>query len=93
MAKTVNNRPVSEKVYLKDVLIDDFEFVGGLPSGGVINKFDINLSIYYLGSADSGTLVTDSTWNITRIEILNDGTSINATSIGAWNDRYVLIYN
>lgn len=32
MAKLVTSRTKNDNIYLKDVLIDDFEFVGGLPS-------------------------------------------------------------
>ncbi len=47
----------------------------------------------YCGIAPRNTPQTSIKWNITRIEVLEDGTTIVGTAIGAWSNKENLIYN
>jgi len=49
-------------------------------------------SISYIGYSETGTPTSASTWNITRININISGTTTSGSTIGPWDDRYILIY-
>jgi hypothetical protein len=58
-----------------------------------IKRSDVSGSFAYCGVALTGSLETDSTWDITRITITEEGTASSqyATSV-AWIDRETTIY-
>jgi hypothetical protein len=63
-------------------------------SGGTIyeRKHDFDPPYDYCGIAPSGTLESAPNWTITRLTIDLDGTSLNQTATGEWDDRTTLIY-
>jgi len=46
----------------------------------------------YTGKALEGTLSSDASWTVTRMEILNDNSFNLTTATGPWDDRLTLIY-
>lgn len=55
-------------------------------------KHDFSDPYSYCGYAIIGTSEDSSSWNITRIEVLEDGTTVLKTATGAWTERLILIY-
>lgn len=49
-------------------------------------------SINYIGYSETGTPTSANTWNITKIDINISGTTTSGSTIGPWDDRYILIY-
>jgi hypothetical protein len=49
-------------------------------------------SINYIGYSETGTPTSANTWNITKININISGTTTSGSTIGPWDDRYILIY-
>jgi hypothetical protein len=65
-----------------------------MPSGPVIfeRRSDYQQPYLYCGEAPQGTSESTSIWNIDRITINLDGTTLTETATGAWTNRYSLIY-
>jgi hypothetical protein len=47
----------------------------------------------YIATAPSGTLESEITWTITRIEIFADGTTSTTTSTDSWDNRATAVYS
>jgi len=47
----------------------------------------------YCGIAGKNTPTSSNFWNINRIEVLENGTTIVETAVGAWDNKENLIYN
>jgi hypothetical protein len=57
-----------------------------------IRRSDFVEPYWYGGFADSGTLESSPTWQITRVEYLSGGSVDVKQATGAWTNRYSLIY-
>ena len=57
-------------------------------------QFDYSGSYSYQGSAPSGSSVSSSVWNISRVEVFISGTvdTKNAFNV-AWSNRYIASYS
>jgi hypothetical protein len=75
------------KAYIKDSAGNE----SGLASGYLVENDFID-PYNYIGVAEIGTLTSSPTWNITRIEILSDGSTISLYATGAWTNRTSLVY-
>jgi hypothetical protein len=64
------------------------------PSGPVIfeRRSDFQSPYLYCGEAPQGTSESTPIWNIDRITINIDGTTLTETATGAWDNRYSLTY-
>jgi hypothetical protein len=64
------------------------------PSGPVIfeRRSDYQSPYLYCGEAPQGTSESTPIWNIDRITINLNGTTLTETATGAWTNRYSLIY-
>lgn len=70
-----------------------FPIAAGLISSGATTvKSDWQSPYNYIGTAPAGTPESAPIWNITRITVNLDGSTIVQTSFGAWTNRYSLIY-
>lgn len=70
-----------------------FPIAAGLISSGATTvKSDWQSPYNYIGTAPAGTPESAPIWNITRITVNLDGSTIVETSFGAWTNRYSLIY-
>lgn len=56
-------------------------------------RHDLQDPYSYCGSAPSGTLITSPVWEIVRITLSLDGSTVVETATGAWFDRYILTYS
>lgn len=61
------------------------------PTGYIINS-DFSEPYNYIGRAEQGTVVGDSSWFITRLQITSSGTVTKATATGSWTNRTSLSY-
>lgn len=57
-----------------------------------IRKSDFQSPYLYCGEAPQGTPEGTSIWDIDRITINTDGTTLTKSATGAWTNRYSLIY-
>jgi hypothetical protein len=73
----------------------DFNTEWITPSGGGSSKevrHEWDSPYDYIATATSGTLDSETTWSITRIEVFADGTTLTTTSTDSWNNRETAVY-
>jgi len=65
--------------------------VGG-GSDAYLVKNDFSAPYSYIGRAPIDTDITDSDWDISRIEVASNGTTTTTNATGAWSNRASLSY-
>jgi hypothetical protein len=68
-----------------------WNFAGGASTTYIVQS-DFQSPYSYIGVAISGSDVSSPVWNISRIEVNNDGSETTLHATGAWTNRTTLIY-
>jgi hypothetical protein len=98
MSLDFTNEEISQ-TYQRLVQYESGSFYDGLgnsisTSTPYIRKSDFSASYSYCGSAISGSLTSNSVWNITRIFVSSSGDTQSQYAYNAiWDDRYTIVYN
>jgi hypothetical protein len=85
-----------KRLYFRNPSTDEIWHLANSAGGGGSTSYLVQSAFsspyHYIGRAPLGTLTTDATWDIARIEIASDGSTTTLNATGAWTNRASLSY-
>ena len=86
-----------KKVYFRNPSTDEIWHLAQSAGGGGSTSYLVQSAFsspyHYVGRAPLGTLTTDATWDIARIEVSSAGSTTTLNATGAWSNRASLSYS